>query len=392
MPNTHSIIDGSDRNVNGETELHDLKPVRILLNALHAKTGGGVTYLRNILPLISANPKFEFHLCIHEDQVDILPQLDDGIELHTFNFKSGFWRLPIREQIEVPRLAKKIGADVTFSPANYGPIFAPNPVIMLRNALGVAFVERRPVKIAYWLLVSMGTFASMMTCKRAIAVSKYAQKSCFGTISGFIRGRFSIIPHGVSKAFSQKENAPQREEYLLAVSDIYVQKNLANLLFAIAKLRSGKSDIRLKIAGRFVDDNYHKELEQIIAENGLQENVDFLGGVDEDELVDLYSKCAAFVFPSTVETFGNPLIEAMASGAPIASSNSAAMPEVAGEGALYFNPHDVQDMASCIDRLLSDEKLRNELSQKALARAKNFSWEKTAESTLDVLHQAASVT
>jgi len=365
------------------------KPVKVLLNALHAKTGGGVTYLKNILPLISKHPDFEIHLCIHEEQKDVLPVLDNRVRLHTFDFKQGFWRLPFREQLDVPRLARKIGADVTFSPANYGPIFAPNPVIMLRNALGVAFVERRPVKIAYWLLVSVGTVLSMLTCRRAIAVSKYARASNFGAVTGFLRDRFSIIPHGVSEIFSPGDTALSRDNFILAVSDIYVQKNLINLLRAIALLKTHTPDIRLKIAGRFVDENYHRGLQNIIVEKGLQENVEFLGGVGASELVELYRRCAVFVFPSTVETFGNPLIEAMASGAPIASSNTAAMPEVAADAALYFDPHDADDMASCINRLMTEQGLREDLSQKALARASNYSWQKTAKSTLDILSQAA---
>jgi len=368
------------------------KPTRVLLNALHAKTGGGVTYLKNILPLISVNPDFEFHLCIHESQTDILPELKNNVQLHTFNFKQGFWRLPFWEQVEVPRLARKVGADVTFSPANYGPFLAPNSVIMLRNALSVAFVERRPIKLAYWLLVSFGTVVSMFMCRRVIAVSNYARVSNFSALSGLLRNRFNIIPHGVSDVFSVDKGDSNRDGYVLAASDIYVQKNLKNLLYAFDILRSGNPDTKLKIAGRFVDEVYHRELTDIITEKGLHDHVEFLGGVYQDALVDLYRHCSVFVFPSTIETFGNPLIEAMASGAPIACSNTAAMPEIAGDAALFFDPYDVDDMAAVIGRLLVDQELCQDLSAKALAQAKKYSWEKTAECTLDVLYQAASET
>jgi glycosyltransferase involved in cell wall biosynthesis len=383
------IVRGLDRVLTSQ-KLVEKKPTKILLNALHAKTGGGVTYLKNIVPLIVKNPNFDLHLCIHEDQLDIFPETIDKISLHTFSFKSGFWRLPFWEQVQIPKLAREIGADVTFSPANYGPFFAPNTVIMLRNALGVAFVERRPVKIAYWLLVSIGTLISMLMCRRGIAVSNYARQSNFGPISGILRSRFNIVPHGVNKIFSKNAMGANRQDYILAVSDIYVQKNLKNLLNAIAILRLKKPNIKLKIAGRFVDETYHQELNELISEKGIETNIEFLGGVYEGELVDLYHHCAVFVFPSTVETFGNPLIEAMASGAPIATSNTAAMPEVAGNAALYFDPYDVEDMASCIGRLMDNKDLCGELTQKALARAENYSWEKTTESTLDILYQAAN--
>ncbi len=112
----------------------------ILINALHSKSGGGLTYLQNMLPLMAREKDIDLHVCIHHSQEDTLPEGLDGVTVHRLDFRTGFWRLPVREQIEVPRLARKIGADVTFSPANYGPVMAPKSVILLRNALSVAFV------------------------------------------------------------------------------------------------------------------------------------------------------------------------------------------------------------------------------------------------------------
>lgn len=365
-------------------------PVKILINALHAKTGGGVTYIRNILPLISNSPVFEIHICLHRNQIDLLSRIDSRVHIHTLDFKDGFWRLPLWEQILVPKLARKIGVDVTFSPANYGPIFAPNSVILLRNALGVAFVEKRPAKVMYWLLVSLGTFASMIACRRAIAVSQFARQSNFGPISGFIRKRLSIIYHGVSKAYSNRDKTTKRGDFILSVSDIYVQKNLENLILAVSVLKAHRPEIRLVIAGRPVDRNYYLNLKRVIAEHQLEKNIEFLGEVSEKDLVELYSQCALFVFPSTVETFGNPLVEAMACGAPIATSSTAAMPEIADNAALYFDPKNIDGIASCMERLITDKELCRELSQNALKRSEFFSWERTADLTLDILSQAAS--
>ncbi len=106
-------------------------------------------------------------------------------------------------------------------------------------------------------------------------------------------------------------------------------------------------------------------------------------------LLELYRRCAVFVFPSTVETFGNPLVEAMACGAPIASSNAAAMPEVLGEAALFFDPALIDGMAAALGRLLDDAGLRRELGCKAAARARQFSWPRCAEATLSVIREAA---
>ncbi len=365
------------------------RPIRLLFNGLHSKSGGGVTYLRNILPLLAHDEDVEVHLCVHEDQRELLPEGIEGVTVHFLNFKSGFWRLAFREQIELPRLARKIGADVTFSPANYGPLLAPNNVILLRNALSVAFVERRPAKLGYWAVVYLGTALSLFACRRAISVSNFARRSAGGGLLGLIGDRIDVVPHGVDKIFAPPADGAVRDDFLLAVSDIYVQKNLRNLLLALSILKRRHPGILLKIAGRPVDRGYYDNLLEIVEQENLEGNVEFLGEVTPAGLVDLYRQCGIFVFPSSVETFGNPLVEAMASAAPIACSKTAAMPEVVGEAALFFDPADVDDIANAIDRLVADAELRRELSRRALDRASGYSWKSTAARTLDVIKLAA---
>jgi len=363
--------------------------LRLLFNGLHSKSGGGLTYLKNILPLMAAERNIEVHLCVHEDQQNFLPENQKNITIHYLNFPQGFWQLLIREQIEVPRLARKINADVTFSPANYGPLMAPNSVVLLRNALSVAFVERRPVKLGYWVMVYIGTFLSLLASRRAITVSEYARNAASGGLISLFGDRFTVVHHGVSDVFSTPKKGAKREQFLLAVSDLYVQKNFKNLISAMARLAPDHPDLTLKIAGRPIDEDYFSELKQTVAEKKLEGRVEFLGGVPTQELAELYRRCGVFVFPSTVETFGNPLVEAMACGAPIASSNTAAMPEVIGDAALFFDPADVENMTAVIDRLLKDPKLRRDLCRKAAERAKKFSWKQTVRKTLAVIKDAA---
>jgi glycosyltransferase involved in cell wall biosynthesis len=362
-------------------------PITLLINGLHSKSGGGVTYLNNILPLFGQAAGVDVHLCIHADQKDLLIVDVPGVTVHELSFPTGFWKLLWREQVDVPRLARRIGAAVTFSPANYGPLLASNTVILLRNALNVGLVERRPAKIAYWILLYVATGLSLLFSKRAITVSDYARTSASG---GIFKSRIAIVPHGVDARFTADESNVEREDFLLAVSDLYVQKNFSRLLAAVAVLRDTHPNIRLKIAGRALDDEYHAALLRDVERLGLTDHVEFLGHVAPDDLLDLYRRCGVFVFPSLVETFGNSLVEAMACGAPVAASNTAAMPEVAGEGALYFDPKDVPDMASVLGLLLDDPERRRASGQKALERAKSYSWSSTAEKTLSILLDATS--
>ncbi|MEE2745465.1 MAG: glycosyltransferase, partial [Pseudomonadota bacterium] len=130
---------------------------------------------------------------------------------------------------------------------------------------------------------------------------------------------------------------------------------------------------------------YLHEITESIRRYGLEDAVEFLGKKTTEELVQLYQECAIFVFPSTVETFGNPLVEAMACGTPIASSNSSVMPEILGDAAEFFEPLDPQDIASAVGNLLRDQEQQEVLVSNALQRAKHFSWEDTAQKTVEII-------
>ena len=162
------------------------------------------------------------------------------------------------------------------------------------------------------------------------------------------------------------------------------------MVCAFSKVRAEHPEMTLKIAGRPIDEDYFSELKTIVGEEKLEGKVEFLGQVNPRKLVGLYRRCKIFVFPSTVETFGNPLVEAMACGAPIACSDRAAMPEVVGDAAAFFDPMDLDGMADTISGLLKDEKRRRELGRNAVKRAKLYSWEKTAKRTIDVIKEAAN--
>ncbi|KIL97828.1 glycosyl transferase group 1 family protein [Paramagnetospirillum magnetotacticum MS-1] len=363
--------------------------IRVIINALHAKSGGGVTYLRNILaPLVKAED-LEFHLFLHVDQYELFGEPPEGIRLHLLDFRATFLRLLAWEQIALPVLAHEMGADVTFSPANYGPLLAPNPVIVLRNSLAVVQRERRMAKRLYWVGLALATMVSLLGCRRAVAVSDYARKALGFGLPGWFGRKIEVIHHGVDVRFTPDPSVRRVPGKLLAVSDVYVQKNLHTLIAALPAIRAVYPEVRLVVAGRLVDAEYHGELMEVIRRHGLEDAVEFLGGVSPSRLVELYRCCSLFVFPSTVETFGNPLVEAMACGAPVLCSNIAAMPEVAGDGVQYFAPLDVDAMAQRVITLLGDEAARDDLGRRGLARAGNFSWDITAKRTADLLREAA---
>jgi len=159
------------------------------------------------------------------------------------------------------------------------------------------------------------------------------------------------------------------------------RKNLPGLVEAMKIIHARSEKIPLIIAGRRGGE-YEKVL-GLIRRAGLEEKVRVTGYVPEAELRRLYRLATAFVFPSLAEGFGLPILEAMASGLPVAASRTSAMPEVGGDAAVYFDPSRPEDLASAVIRLLEDQDLRQRLAEKGKARARMFSWTATARRTLD---------
>jgi glycosyltransferase involved in cell wall biosynthesis len=127
---------------------------------------------------------------------------------------------------------------------------------------------------------------------------------------------------------------------------------------------------------------HEQELRDHTARIGVARDVQFLGWLTESELEGLWAIAKAFAFPSLYEGFGLPVLEAMARGVPVACSSASSLPEVAGEAALLFDPHDKAAIVQALTRLLADGSLRERLRERGLARAREFTWQRTAEGTL----------
>jgi glycosyltransferase involved in cell wall biosynthesis len=146
----------------------------------------------------------------------------------------------------------------------------------------------------------------------------------------------------------------------------------------------------LRIAGAAIDADYAASLRRRVAALQVEDAVIFEGRLGIAELVALYRGCAVFVFPSTIESFGLPMVEAMACGAPVVAANTSAIPEIAGGAALLCDPEAPRDIAEKILRVLDDPDLRRNLTERGLARAKAFSWADCAQHTAALLREAAS--
>jgi glycosyltransferase involved in cell wall biosynthesis len=175
-------------------------------------------------------------------------------------------------------------------------------------------------------------------------------------------------------------------DFILFVGSLEPRKNLKALLQAYALyVKRHLGEELLVVAGGkgWLND----DVSQIGAGLGIAERVKFLGYVQEADLRVLYSVAKLFVYPSMYEGFGLPPLEAMACGAPVITSNTSALPEVVGDAAIVIDPHNCKALCQGIERVLCDDKLRLRMRQQSLARAKLFSWERTAEETLAVYQE-----
>jgi glycosyltransferase involved in cell wall biosynthesis len=177
---------------------------------------------------------------------------------------------------------------------------------------------------------------------------------------------------------------------ILSVSAALPHKNLDRLLRAFALVAAERPDVRLVLvghAGRLQDD-----LVALAERSGLRDRVRFTGWIEQEELEGLYALAAAFVYPSLMEGFGLPLLEAMRRGVPVACSDVSAMPEIAGDAALLFDPHDDAAVATALRRLLDDAPLVAELRRRGHARTERFSWQRTAAETWRSYERAVGAT
>ncbi|MDP9212135.1 MAG: glycosyltransferase family 4 protein [bacterium] len=232
--------------------------------------------------------------------------------------------------------------------------------------------------------------ATIAGAERVLAISEATKQAVikqYGTPEDKI-----VVTHlAADKRFSRRLSAADRgkvlrryklqDPYFLAVGNLEPRKNLAALFKAYAA-QKGRLDLRLAIVGG--QGWYFDETKRLIGELGITDRVTFLGYVPDPDLPALYQGAEAFVFPSHYEGFGIPILEAMASGTPVVTSNTSSMPEVYGDAALAVDPENTAALSKALVRITDEPTLRKELVAAGRKRVKRFSWQRTAKETAAV--------
>jgi len=233
---------------------------------------------------------------------------------------------------------------------------------------------------------------STKSTDQVITVSEFSKNS-IAKFHRIPRDKIHVAYHAADEFFYSNESKikeasiPLPERYIFYPANRWLHKNHDNLLKSLAILKKEqKLTVDCVLTGFDYPTGY--PLKKNIEEYGLTKQVHDLGYVSLDELKYVYQNAAMLCFPSLFEGFGMPLVEAMACGCPVACANVTSIPEVVGDAALLFDPHDPKDIAQCIIKLLFDENIANRLRKKGLERAMYFTRRKSAAKHLEVFKNA----
>jgi glycosyltransferase involved in cell wall biosynthesis len=363
---------------------------------LEPQRGGLETYVRFLLPaLLEVRPDLKLKVFVNKLGRELLSQESwaDQVELVTPRLIGPRGTRAIGETTLLGLLPSARGLDVLHSVALTAPLWT-----KATNVVTIADVTwlRQPesVGIALALLWRTLVLPAARRADRVITLSESGRSEIHEDIA-IPLGSIDVVHCGSGSEVGADPMSEEavRERFglggkriVLAVSGLAPHKNVSRLVEALPLVRNTVDDVVLVLPGNPTP--YGDELAARAEQMGLREAVRFPGWVNAAELEGLYRAAACFVFPSLREGFGLPLLEAMARGVPIACSNTSAIPEVAGDAALYFDPYRVDEIAGAVVRLLEDRALASELVERGRKRQAGFTWTKAARETLESYERA----
>jgi glycosyltransferase involved in cell wall biosynthesis len=374
-------------NINVAIDATIVKPQRTGLDRY------AIEVLSQLATILDNNPNYNFEVFTHDKSIEkfwkrsisIVSGIDPSLK--RYSSRRFFWHMNI-----LPIILKMRGFDLLYSPCHEG-IFIPSvkQIITIHDLLPVKYPEIYP-KIKYYFKYMLPI---LIRASSAIITISEATKNDIISYYKVDHKPIYVIPHGINRNIFSPVDIPLIDNvkhkyninnYILFVSETRPYKNLYKLVQAYSNLNI--PDIDLVIVGNIF--KYGKdELLGLIKTLEIEERVRFLGYVPDNDLPSLYSGARMLVFPSLVEGFGAPPLEAMSCGCPVIASNASSVPEVCGNAALYIDPYNIDDISDRIKLLISNDPLRQELIQKGIARSQLFSWEKTVSDILQVIEKVA---
>ncbi len=365
--------------------------MRILVDCSTAKVGGAKTYTQELIRALLKGP-LAHRWILYTGLPDAAPIRSPSVEVRRL---AGPWTNSLGHLVwlafVLPALVRKERVDAVFAATGYGMLRPSCPqALMVRNPIYFSEIYRRQIRgIRPRIDLALRRRLSLWMIRSSKAVL-FPTRGMAGLVERFVslrESRASIAPYGCDAEFFRRPSggsnwlpeplARQKGRFLLNVSLYSSQKNFTVLFEALGVLkRQGRAPLlalttHLSPAS---STNYRKD-RQILSQQRLEEAVVMLGPVQRERLPALYQAAGLFVFPSYAESFGHPLVEAMAAGLPILAADTPVNREVCGEAAVYAPAFDPREWAAQIARLTDRPEERRRLGEAALSRAARFTWE-----------------
>lgn len=347
----------------------------------------GVGYFmhENFRRLVKAHPEHQF-IFIFDRPWDprfiygpnVTPVLAGPAARHPLLWK--FWF-----DVKVPAILKKYKADVFVSCDGFCSLRTSVPQCLVLHDLAFLHFPEGNKKSHLWFYKKY-TPVFLAKAAAVATVSAFSKKDILAHYPAD-ENKISVVYSGVKDIFTPQTNEISKtirekythgKEFFLYTGAVHPRKNLLNLLkaFSIFKKRM-QSGMKLVIAGRLAWK--YETFVQNLKSYKYRDDVVLTGYLEEDELAKITGSAWALVYPSLLEGFGVPVLEAMRSNVPVITSESSSMQEIAGDAALYANPADPASLAEQLMRMYKDENLRKELIQQGQTASARFSWDHTAE-------------
>ncbi len=357
--------------------------------------GAGIYIIELLNSLSQMEVEDEILVYLQEDRMNLLDLSSEcNIKIRLIAKKSIASRV-LWEQIELPGLAKRDHLDVLHSMHYTRPLSLPCCSLVTLHDLTFFILPRLHTRIkrSYFRMM---TRLSASKADALIAVSESTRRDAIRLLK-IPMERIITIPLGVSEQFRKIENgelldhAKKKyhlpEQFLLYVGTIEPRKNLISLLKAYEGLGGDAFPYDLVIVGPMgwmVRDVINR-----ITNSPFKNRIHRIGYIDREDLPALYNLASVFVYPTLYEGFGLPLLEAMACGTPVVTSNTSSLPEIIGDAGLLVSALDVEAIREAIKAIVFDQEYHLKLSQAGRARAAHFSWLQTARKTYDLYRSVA---
>ena len=303
---------------------------------------------------------------------------------------------PLWEQVGLPRIVKQLGVDLLHCTSNTAPIRCSVPLVLTLH--DIIYLEPRQHRSPS-LYQEMGWYYRRLVvprilgkCKKIITVS-YFECDRIRQALNIPSERITAVYNGYSRHFYQQEidmNIVRKyipeKDFLFFLGNTDPKKNAARTLKAYSTYLH-QSEIKRPLLIADLQEEYINSLLQQENITDIKSHLYYPGYINNHDLATLYNAAFVFLYPSLRESFGIPMLEAMACGTPVITSQTSAMPEIAGKDAILVNPYNPEEIAQAMVRLEEDPEYRHSLSQYGLRRAQRFSWKKTALKTLELYNE-----